>query len=106
MDSAIIVSDLRKDYGDTKAVDGVSFEVKTGDIFGIIGTNGSGKTTTVECVQALRRPDSGSVRVLGIDPCERSRTHRSGRFASDRARQRTAPRLHGRRIGGARTGVG
>ncbi len=68
MTSALIVKDLRKHYGDMKAVDGVSFDVKTGEIFGIIGTNGSGKTTTVECVQALRPPDSGSVRVFGIDP--------------------------------------
>ncbi len=68
MESAVVVNDLRKRYGDTKAVDGVSFEVKLGEIFGIIGTNGSGKTTTVECVQALRRADSGLVRVFGIDP--------------------------------------
>ncbi len=68
MASAVVVNDLRKRYGDTMAVDGVSFEVKPGEIFGIIGTNGSGKTTTVECVQALRRADSGSVRVFGIDP--------------------------------------
>lgn len=66
--SALVVTDLRKSYGETRAVDGVSFEVRTGEIFGIIGTNGSGKTTTVECVQALRRADSGSVRVFGIDP--------------------------------------
>ena len=68
MHNALTVSDLRKRYGDTNAVDGVSFEVKTGEVFGIIGTNGSGKTTTVECVQALRRPDSGSVQVFGVDP--------------------------------------
>ena len=68
MQSALSVRDLRKHYGDTTAVDGVSFEVRTGEVFGIIGTNGSGKTTTVECVQALRRPDSGSVRVFGLDP--------------------------------------
>jgi ABC-2 type transport system ATP-binding protein len=68
MYDALTVRDLRKRYGDTNAVDGVSFEVKTGEVFGIIGTNGSGKTTTVECVQALRRPDSGSVQVFGVDP--------------------------------------
>lgn len=68
MHDALTVRDLRKRYGDTNAVDGVSFEVKTGEVFGIIGTNGSGKTTTVECVQALRRPDSGWVQVFGVDP--------------------------------------
>ena len=68
MDSPLVVEELRKRYGETQAVDGVSFEVASGEIFGIIGANGSGKTTTVECVQDLRRPDSGSVRVFGIEP--------------------------------------
>jgi ABC-2 type transport system ATP-binding protein len=68
LDRALVVDGLRKRYGDTTAVDGVSFDVAAGQIFGIIGANGSGKTTTVECVQALRRPDGGSVRVFGIDP--------------------------------------
>ena len=65
---AVYVDRLRKRYGDTLAVDGVSFEIRRGEIFGIIGRNGSGKTTTVECVQGLRRADSGEVRVLGLDP--------------------------------------
>jgi ABC-2 type transport system ATP-binding protein len=65
---AVSVDRLRKSYGDTLAVDGVSFEISRGEIFGIIGRNGSGKTTTVECVQGLRRADSGEVRVLGLDP--------------------------------------
>jgi ABC-2 type transport system ATP-binding protein len=67
----VYVDRLCKSYGDTLAVDGVSFEIRRGEIFGIIGRNGSGKTTTVECVQGLRRADSGEVRVLGLDP----RTH-------------------------------
>ncbi|NGN62775.1 ABC transporter ATP-binding protein [Streptomyces sp. A7024] len=62
------VSDLRKDYGDKRAVDDVSFDVEEGEIFGILGPNGAGKTTTVECVEGLRRPDGGSVRVAGYDP--------------------------------------
>ncbi len=64
----VIVNGLRKWYGDVKAVDGVSFEVKRGEIFGIVGPNGAGKTTTVECVEGLRRPDGGTVRLLGLDP--------------------------------------
>ncbi len=68
MESALAVDGLRKRYGDITAVDGVSFEVAAGEIFGIIGANGSGKTTTVECAQALRTPDAGTVRVFGIDP--------------------------------------
>src|SRR5690606_14087657 len=71
---AIVIRDLRKRYGETVALDGVTLEIDAGEIFGIIGPNGSGKTTTVECVQALRQPDSGEIRVLGIDPQrERSR---------------------------------
>lgn len=50
------------------AVDRVGFEVAEGEIFGIVGPNGSGKTTTAECAQGLRRPDTGRVRIFGIDP--------------------------------------
>ena len=51
-----------------KAVDEVSFDVHPGEIFGMVGPNGAGKTTTIECVEGLRRPDSGSIQVLGLDP--------------------------------------
>ena len=64
----IEVTDLVKRYGEHTAVDGVSFAVEPGEIFGILGPNGAGKTTTVECIEGLRRPDSGSIRVCGIDP--------------------------------------
>jgi ABC-2 type transport system ATP-binding protein len=64
----VAVEHLRKTYRDTVAVDDVSFEVEAGEIFGIVGPNGSGKTTTVECLQGLRLPDGGSARVLGLDP--------------------------------------
>lgn len=64
----LVVEGLRKCYGETVAVDRVSFEVASGEIFGIIGANGSGKTTTVECVQGLRRTDSGSISVFDVDP--------------------------------------
>ncbi len=68
MASIIEVRNLRKTYGNTIAVDDISFEVAEGEIFGFLGPNGAGKTTTVECLQALRKPDSGNIRVLGIDP--------------------------------------
>jgi len=67
-DPAISVRGLRKTYGTTLAVDDVSFTVRRGEIFGLIGPNGSGKTTIVECVQGLRKRDGGEVRVLGLDP--------------------------------------
>jgi ABC-2 type transport system ATP-binding protein len=65
---AIEVSRLRKTYDATVAVDDLSFTVAEGEIFGILGPNGAGKTTTVECIVGLRTPDSGSIRVMGLDP--------------------------------------
>ena len=63
----IQVQDLRKSYGDLKAVDGVSFSVSPGEVFGILGPNGAGKTTTVEILEGMRAPDSGTAIVNGID---------------------------------------
>jgi ABC-2 type transport system ATP-binding protein len=65
---AITVDGLRKRYGDVTAVDGVSFQVENGEIFGMVGPNGSGKTTTIECIEGLRDPDEGQIGVLGLDP--------------------------------------
>lgn len=59
---------LRKTYGSTVAVDHIDLDVAEGEILGILGPNGSGKTTTVECIAGLRVPDAGSVRVAGLDP--------------------------------------
>jgi ABC-2 type transport system ATP-binding protein len=64
----IQVSDVRKTYGSTVAVDEVSFDVNDGEIFGLIGPNGAGKTTTMECIEGLRTPDRGAISVLGLDP--------------------------------------
>ncbi|WTY49621.1 ABC transporter ATP-binding protein [Micromonospora sp. NBC_01412] len=64
----IEVRNLRKQYADQVAVADVSLSVDEGEIFGLVGPNGAGKTTTVECIEGLRVPDSGSVRVLGLDP--------------------------------------
>jgi ABC-2 type transport system ATP-binding protein len=68
MSVAIHVSHIRKSYRTTLAVDDVSFDVETGEIFGLIGPNGAGKTTTLECVEGLRTPDAGEITVLGLDP--------------------------------------
>ncbi len=70
--TAIEVSDLRKNYDGRPVLRGVTFSVAEGEIFGIAGRNGAGKTTTVEALQGLRRPDGGTLRVLGLDP-ERDR---------------------------------
>jgi len=66
--ATIEVRGLRKTYGATVAVDEIDLDVAEGEVLGILGPNGSGKTTTVECIAGLRRPDSGTVRVAGIDP--------------------------------------
>jgi ABC-2 type transport system ATP-binding protein len=66
--SAIVVTDLRKSYGDVEAVRGISFEIAAGEIFGFLGPNGAGKTTTVEILEGYRDRDEGSVSVLGEDP--------------------------------------
>jgi ABC-2 type transport system ATP-binding protein len=68
MGAVIEVNNLRKRYGPHVAVEDVSFQVRQGEIFGLLGRNGAGKTTTVECLQGLRRADGGRVRVLGLDP--------------------------------------
>src|SRR5690242_4286937 len=67
LDAVIAVDDVRKAYGDVKAVDGVSFQVTKGEIFGLLGPNGAGKTTTMEMIEGLHAPDSGEIHVLGMD---------------------------------------
>lgn len=64
---AIEVERLRKTFGDTVAVSGVSFTVEQGSIVGLLGTNGAGKTTTIGCLSTLLRPDSGTAKVAGYD---------------------------------------
>jgi ABC-2 type transport system ATP-binding protein len=72
MASTIVVNDLRKAYGEVKAVDGVSFSVESGEFFGILGPNGAGKTTTLEIIEGLRRADSGEVSVFDERPWPRN----------------------------------
>jgi ABC-2 type transport system ATP-binding protein len=67
-DPAISVRDLRKSYGETEAVRGISFDVQRGEIFGLLGPNGAGKTTTVEILEGYRRRSAGDIAVLGRDP--------------------------------------
>ena len=62
------VENLNLAYKGLRAVQNVSFQIKSGEILAIIGQNGSGKTSTVECIEGLRKPDSGLVQVFGKDP--------------------------------------
>jgi len=76
-DPVIRVRDFRKTYGDLVAVDGISFDVKQGEIFGLLGPNGAGKTSTLESLEGLRAPDGGSLQVMGVDPARQSRKLRN-----------------------------
>ncbi|HEV8445272.1 MAG TPA: ATP-binding cassette domain-containing protein [Gemmatimonadaceae bacterium] len=64
--SALLVQDLRKYYGDVRAVDGLDLDVSAGECFGLLGPNGAGKTTTIEICEGLTSPDSGRVEILGL----------------------------------------
>jgi len=71
MDSIVVeVNQFRKVYGDVVAVDGISFDVREGEIFGLLGPNGAGKTSTLESLEGLRQPDGGLLRIKGIDPAK------------------------------------
>ncbi|MGD0607502.1 MAG: ATP-binding cassette domain-containing protein [Streptosporangiaceae bacterium] len=89
---AVEIEHLRKTYGTLVAVDDVSFSVAAGEIFGILGPNGAGKTTTVECAIGLRTPDSGTIRLMGLDPAGRPGPGPPDRRGATRTSP-TSPRL-------------
>lgn len=66
--TAIEAIGLQKKYAGVVAVADVSLTIHTGEVFGVLGANGAGKTTTMEMIAGLRTPDSGLIRVLGLDP--------------------------------------
>lgn len=74
---AVVVKGLVKAYGGRRVVDGLSFTAVAGQVTAVLGTNGAGKTTTIECCEGLRRPDAGTVRVLGVDPAKAGPDHRA-----------------------------
>ena len=67
-ETVVSILDFTKKYGDFTAVNGISFEVRRGEIFGLLGPNGAGKTSTLECLEGIRQPDGGSLSALGVDP--------------------------------------
>lgn len=69
--TAVKVRELRKSYGPVEAVRGIDFTIEDGEVVAILGPNGAGKTTTVEMIEGFRRPDTGSIEVLGQDPANR-----------------------------------
>ena len=73
---AVEVRDLTKRYGPTTAVAGLTLTATAGEVLAVLGPNGAGKTTTVEICEGYRRPDSGTVRVLGLDPVADARALR------------------------------
>lgn len=74
--STVEVHGLVKDYGDHRAVDAVSFTIAAGEVYGLLGHNGAGKSTTVEILEGHRHRTAGEVRVLGMDPAHAGREFR------------------------------
>ena len=76
-DAVVTVRGLTKSYGGQVVLDRLDLDVHAGEVVGLIGANGAGKTTAVECLQGLRRPDAGRMRVLGLDPLQDAQRVRS-----------------------------
>jgi ABC-2 type transport system ATP-binding protein len=64
----IQIKNLKKYFGEVKAVDGISFEVRQGEVFGLLGPNGAGKTTTIKLLLGLLEPSEGEMSVFGLNP--------------------------------------
>ena len=102
--AAIEADGLTKRYDGREVLRDVSFRVAAGETFALLGPNGAGKTTTVEMVEGYRRPDAGSVRVLGVDPARAGHDHRArvglmlqgGGGVDPRMTAREVLQLHGR----------
>jgi ABC-2 type transport system ATP-binding protein len=73
-DAAIVVDNFTKSYGSLRVVDQLSLSVQRGEVFALLGPNGAGKTTTIETLEGYRKPDQGSVRVLGFDPIHQAQS--------------------------------
>ena len=67
-EKAVAVTGLSKSYSGKKVIENLNLTIRTGQIYGLLGANGAGKSTAVECILGTRRADSGEVRILGLDP--------------------------------------
>lgn len=76
MAAVVLVQNLQKRYGDVEAVKDISFKVEPGELFGLLGPNGSGKTTTIRCLCTLSTPDAGKIEVSGISVIDNPRAAR------------------------------
>ena len=74
MSEAVFVEGLTKTYAGRTVVDHLDFSVKSGTVFGLLGANGAGKSTTIECMLGTKQADAGTVRLLGQDPKKKRRT--------------------------------
>jgi ABC-type multidrug transport system ATPase subunit len=68
METIVEVNGLERTFGQNRAVDGMTFHVKQGEVFGLLGPNGAGKTTTVRLLNGILPPSGGTARVFGLDP--------------------------------------
>ena len=89
MTAAIEARGLLKRYGPVTAVDHVDLTVRAGDVYGYLGPNGAGKTTSLRMLLGLIRPDAGSAKLFGRDPCSRGRARSTASPASSRRRAST-----------------
>lgn len=74
MSEAIFVEGLTKKYGEKTVVNNLNLSVKRGTVFGLLGANGAGKSTTIECILGTKNADEGTVRLLGQDPKKQRRS--------------------------------
>src|SRR5215210_5519462 len=90
--AAVSVEHISKSYGSFRAVDDLTFEIYAGEIFALLGPNGSGKTTTIRMILDILKPDSGTIRVLGA-PFSEATKNRIGYLPEERGLYRSVPVL-------------
>jgi ABC-2 type transport system ATP-binding protein len=77
MTEAVVLDDVHRSFGRVRALDGLRWSAPTGLVTAVLGPNGAGKTTAIECAVGLQVPDSGTVRVLGVEPARADANHRA-----------------------------